>query len=73
MDKLSSSKRSYLKSEAHHLKPIILIGKKGLTDGAIEAINNALEAREIIKIQFRELKNEKKNFQGRLQKKLIPT
>ena len=29
MNKLSSKQRSYLRSQAHHLEPVILIGKKG--------------------------------------------
>ena len=59
MNNLSSSDRSYLRSQAHHLEPIVLIGKHGITDGTIESINRVLEARELIKIKFREFKDEK--------------
>ena len=62
MKKLSSSERSFLRSQAHHLEPIVLIGKSGITDGTIEMVNKALEARELIKIKFREYKDEKKSL-----------
>ena len=59
MNNLSSSQRSYLRSQAHHLEPVVLIGKHGTTDGTIESIDRVLEARELIKIKFREFKDEK--------------
>ena len=59
MNNLSSSQRSYLRSQAHHLEPVVLIGKQGITDGTIESIDRVLEARELIKIKFREFKDEK--------------
>ena len=59
MNNLSSSHRSYLRSQAHHLEPVVLIGKHGITDGTIESIDRVLEARELIKIKFREFKDEK--------------
>ena len=59
MNNLSSSQRSYLRSQAHHLEQVVLIGKDGITDGTIESIDRVLEARELIKIKFREFKDEK--------------
>ena len=60
MKLLTSNQRKYLRSQAHHLEPVVLIGKQGLTDGTIKAVNKVLEARELIKIKFREFKDEKK-------------
>ena len=62
MNKLNSSQRSYLRSQAHHLEPVVLIGKNGLTEGANKLINNALRARELIKIKFCEYKDEKQSL-----------
>ena len=59
MNNLSSSKRSFLRSQSHHLDPVALIGKNGVTDGTINAIDKALDSRELIKIKFREFKDEK--------------
>ena len=49
---ITGKQRSYLKSLAHDLKPIINIGKNSLTDEVIEAIDEALEKRELIKIKI---------------------
>ena len=59
MNNLSSSERKYLRSQAHHLEPVVLIGKNGIKDGTIESINKVLQTRELIKIKFREFKDEK--------------
>ena len=66
MNKLSSSQRSHLRSQAHHLDPVVLIGKNGVTGGTIESVNRALETRELIKIKFREYKDEKKSLSYQL-------
>ena len=66
MNNLSSSQRSYLRSQAHHLEPVVLIGKHGITDGTIESINRILEVRELIKIKFREFKDEKLKLSGKI-------
>ena len=66
MNKLSSSQRSYLRSQSHHLEPVVIIGKNGISDGSIETVNKALNARELIKIKFREYKDEKKSFSHQL-------
>lgn len=49
---LSGKQKSYLRSEAHHLQPIFQIGKGGLTDQIIKQIEDALEARELIKVSI---------------------
>ena len=62
MNKLSSKQRTYLRSQAHHLEPVVLIGKNGITDGTIEAVNMALEAQELIKIKFLAFKDNKQSI-----------
>ena len=56
---MDSRIRKLLRSQAHHLEPVVLIGKNGINDGTIESIDRVLEARELIKIKFREFKDEK--------------
>ena len=62
MKNLNSSQRSYLKGQAHHLEPMIHIGKNGLTDGTIHGINTALSTNELLKIKFREFKDHKQEI-----------
>ena len=62
MKNLNSTQRSYLKGQAHHLDPIIHIGKNGLTKGTIHSINTSLEIRELIKIKFQGFKDGKQEI-----------
>lgn len=49
---LTSPQKKALKAKAHHLKPIIIIGSKGLTDGVIAEADAALLAHELIKVKI---------------------
>ena len=62
MEPLKGSQRRYLKSQAHHLDPVVFVGKRGLTDDLVAAVDQALEAHELIKIKFNEHKDKKKDI-----------
>ena len=47
---MTTKQRAYLKSLAMKIEPIFHIGKSSMTPGLTEAISEALEARELIKI-----------------------
>ncbi len=47
---MTSKQRSYLKGLAMNLDSVFQIGKSSLTPVVTEAVNEALEARELIKI-----------------------
>ncbi|MBS3873298.1 MAG: ribosome assembly RNA-binding protein YhbY [Firmicutes bacterium] len=52
---LSSKQRAYLRGLANPLDPIMHVGKGGLTEAVANAVSEALEARELIKLRL--LKN----------------
>ncbi len=70
MNKLTTRQRAFLKSKAHHLEPVVLIGKNKVTEGTLQSIENALEAKELIKIKLREYKNEKVEISQYIQEKV---
>ncbi|MTI48491.1 ribosome assembly RNA-binding protein YhbY [Sporosalibacterium faouarense] len=47
---LTGKQRSYLKSLSHGIDPIFQLGKNGITENFIKQVDDALEAREIIKV-----------------------
>lgn len=49
---LSNKQKQYLKSQAHHLKPVVMIGGNGFTEGVLAEIENALTFHELIKIKI---------------------
>jgi RNA-binding protein len=66
MDKLKGSQRKYLRSLAHHLKPLVIIGAKGVTKQLIGSLDNALNDHELIKVKFGEFKEEKKEISAEI-------
>ena len=47
---MTSKDRAHLRSLANTIEPIFQVGKSGLSDNLIKQVNDALEARELIKI-----------------------
>lgn len=47
---LNGKQRSYLKSLAHNIDPIFQLGKNGITENFIRQVEQALEVRELVKI-----------------------
>jgi RNA-binding protein len=48
---ITTKQRSYLRSLSNNLDPIFQIGKSGLEDNFFRQIDEALEARELLKIK----------------------
>ena len=51
---LQSFERRYLRGLAHDLKPIVQVGHDGVTEGVIEAVEQALLDHELIKVRMHE-------------------
>ncbi len=51
---ISSKQRSFLRGLANPLEPIFQIGKGGLGENMTQALNDALTARELIKVRVLE-------------------
>ena len=49
---ITGKQRAYLRKLGHTMQPIFQIGKDGLTDTVIVAIDEALEKREMVKISI---------------------
>lgn len=49
---LTSKQRSYLKGLANNTDTIAYIGKEGITEGFLKQLDDALEARELVKISI---------------------
>ena len=54
MNNLTAKQRAHLKSLAHPLKPILQVGKDGITDAAVKALESAFNTRELLKIKVLE-------------------
>jgi len=53
---LKGSQRTYLRGLAHSLRPVVQVGKNGITPEVIRAVDEALEKHELIKVKFVDFK-----------------
>ena len=49
---LSTKQKQHLKGLAHPLKPVVMLGNNGLTEGVLAEIEQALEHHELIKVKI---------------------
>ena len=69
VQELSSAQRRFLRSEAHRLEPVVLVGKGGATETLVGAVNMALEAHELIKVKFNDFKDQKEALLQEIEEK----
>lgn len=50
--KFSSRQLRYLRGLGHHLKPLVMIGREGVTDNVVNAANTVLAAHELVKVKI---------------------
>ncbi len=51
---LTGKQRRYLRGLGHPLKPLAHLGKDGITDGVVDALDRALADHELIKVKILE-------------------
>lgn len=56
---MNSARKKQLKTQAHSLKPVIIVGQSGLTESVLKEIEVTLETHELIKIKIRAEKEER--------------
>lgn len=52
--RLSGKQRRYLRSLAHDLKPVVMVGHKGVSENLVENFEAALVAHELVKVKVHE-------------------
>jgi RNA-binding protein len=51
-----------LKAKAQHLRPLVKLGKEGLSDSFLAGLDQALSDHELVKVKFDEFKDQKKEL-----------
>jgi RNA-binding protein len=69
MPKLTGAERKWLRGQAHSLRPVVRLGRQGLTEGVLREIDAALDSHELIKVQGQD-KAENRELAGRLEAEL---
>ena len=50
--KITGKQMRYLRSLGHHLKPLVMLGRDGITDNVITAADAVLGAHELLKVKI---------------------
>lgn len=59
---LSTRQIRYLRGLSHHLRPIVTVAEKGLTENVLAELEAAFEKHELIKVKLRAAKPLRKNW-----------
>ena len=51
---LTSKQRAFLRSLAHHLKPVVHVGTEGVTPALLTSVEEAFNTRELLKVRLQE-------------------
>jgi RNA-binding protein len=70
MLELSTAQRAYLRSLANELKPVVQIGKQGLSTQVLDKVDQELTAHELIKVKFQDYKDERRDIAAEIADRL---
>jgi RNA-binding protein len=63
---MDSATRNYLRKRAHELKPIVMVGKQGTDERIERALEEALNAHELVKVRFQNFLDERQELANAL-------
>ena len=62
MADLTGTQKKHLRGLAHSLKPVVQVGRNGLTDPVIQSIDEALADHELIKVRLADPQGQKREL-----------
>ena len=62
MPQLTNAQRQHLRRLANPLRPLVQIGKQGLTGGVLSSIDQSLANHELIKVKFLDFQDQKEEL-----------
>lgn len=51
---LNGKQKRFLRAQGHHLTPVVQVGKEGISEGLLAALDGALLTHELVKIKLGE-------------------
>ncbi len=65
---LKSSQKKNLRGQAHHLKPLVTVAGKGLSETVVAEIERALNDHELVKVKLRADRDARNSWAQRIAK-----
>ena len=57
---LTSKERAAFRSKAQTLDPVVMVGRDGVSENVVNAMNQALDCHELVKVRFQDFKKDTK-------------
>ncbi len=70
MSDLSGAQKKYLRGRGHGLKPVVRIGRAGLSDSVLDSLEEALESHELVKVKFTDHLDRKRELAAEINDRL---
>ncbi len=67
---ISGAQKKYLRGLAHSLKPVVWIGRNGLTEALLESLDEALDSHELVKVKFTDHQDRKRELSAEIDERL---
>ncbi len=64
---LNKNQLKYLRGLCHQLQPVVMVADKGLSDNVMQALHEALENHELIKVKLRTEREQRAEFIQRIE------
>ena len=59
---LTGAQKKYLRGLAHGLKPVVRVGRGGLTGSLLASLDQALDSHELVKVKFSDFRHRKREL-----------
>jgi RNA-binding protein len=67
MKRLTNNQKKYLRTLAHNLSPVVIIGQQGLSEAVLSELDSTMKKHELLKIKIRvDDRNKKKEMVDRI-------
>ena len=67
MKRLTNNQKKYLRTLAHNLSPVVMIGQQGLSEAVLSELDSTMKKHELLKIKIRvDDRNKKKEMVDRI-------
>lgn len=66
---LSNAQRRYLRGLTHGINPVVMVADKGLTDNVLQAIEEALDRHELVKVRLRTDRDTRRTFSEEIERR----
>lgn len=68
-NELTSRERARLRGQAQIIEPVVMVGRAGITEGVVSALEAALTEHELVKVRFQDFKEDVKSLSEQLAEK----